>query len=1401
VNKRLISFTALLSFAMANFGYGDSRAAGERLDPPITAREQAQGFRDTLILAKPKAGVTAEQLAASLSSSGIRVRETHQKLGRLQILEAAGSTNLQQRMQAMRASGLYEYVEPDFIRHRCATPNDPRFGEQWALKNTGQSQGKAGADIGATTAWDTRTSADNVIVAVLDTGIRATHEDLAANLWTNTGEIAGNGVDDDGNGYVDDVHGINALVAAGSAQSGNPVDDQGHGTAVASVIAAVGNNGKGMAGVAWQAKLMALKWDDANGSATVSNEIRAIKYAIDKGAKVINISYGGGPYSQAEYDVFKQARDAGIVLIIAAGNEGQSSEFLTSYPAAYLLDNIVAVANSTRSDTLATGSNYGSIVELAAPGTDITVCSSASDTEYTSQQGTSLAAPFVAGAAALAKAQFPSDTYRGTINRILSSVDPLSSLSGKVQTGGRLNVAKALTTSTNQPFNDTFAKRPMLKGDGFSVRGNNVAATMDAGEPNHAGVAGGASVWWGWTAAQSGTAFVETTGSSFDTLLAVYTGTSASGLAAVASNDDADGTTSRTSFEVTAGTTYQIAVDGKNGATGSIVLSLGVRPKNDSFANAVVLTGLNTDANGANYQATREEGEPAISYSTYKGAGKTVWFRWTAGRSGPVSFAVHTDSFTPVIAAYTGGALTALSAVDSGLYSIGFSAEPNVTYYLGIDTLNGETGQFMLTNVEAYQALRMTGPVDPSVTVASDAFILADSRGYMVSATTSASTTWDVELKGRVDVNTPAFGQNTVYMSTLNGLFAYGPGGTVKWQKTLKGDDGSSPAIGSDGTVYQHFGDGSLYALAPDGAERWHAAVPGKSYSSPSLGKDGTIFIGSDDHYLYALSAGDGSRKWRFDAGDQIYASPALDADGNIYVGTLGGKFFSIDPKGTQRWMYAAPNKITSSAAIAADGTVYFGCYDGKLYALSSTGSLKWAYGAGGTLGASSPALASNGYIYVGSIDNYLHVVNSSGSLVQKYRTGGAIRSSTVLAEDVAIFGSEDSFVYVIPASTVASAPWPMFRQNQFRTGRRETNTAPAISAQPTSRTIAIGSSTTLSVTVDGQAPLTFQWYLNGAAIPGATQSSYTITNATAASAGAYTVVITNSLGSVTSAAATVSVATASNLGHLVNLSARAVTSTGAKTLIVGLSLGGAGGETPLLIRGVGPALAAQKVPGYLNDPGITLFHEQASLASNDNWGGDAQISTVTSNVGAFAFSDATSKDAALVKALPTGGYTAHVTNSAGNGSGVVLAEFYDATEVYTGASPRLINISARAQVGTGGDVLIAGFVIRGATPLKVLVRAVGPSLAEQNVEGVLSDPRLDLYKETNVIQSNDNWGTSDNQAELEATMRQVGAFAIPSTSKDAAMVVTLEPGAYTAMVSGVGASTGVALVEVYEVR
>src|SRR5208282_2672775 len=297
-------------------------------------------------------------------------------------------------------------------------------GLLWGLYNYGQNSGTAGADIGATNAWNVLTSASNIVVAVVDSGIRYTHQDLAANMWVNPN---------------DGSHGWNALTG-----TNDPSDDSGHGTLVAGVLGAVGNNGIGVVGVAWQVQIMACKCFNNLGIGSISSVIIGLDYAQTNGARIINASWGF-TNSLALSNAVYSLRDSNIIIVAACGNNATNIDLYPTYPASYQFDNVVTVAATSTNDTLSAYSNYGATsVHLGAPGDQIYSTFAASDSYYYTESGTSFAAPYVTGALALMLTKYPSETYQQIIARLLNATDPLPSLAGKCVTGGRLNLKKAL---------------------------------------------------------------------------------------------------------------------------------------------------------------------------------------------------------------------------------------------------------------------------------------------------------------------------------------------------------------------------------------------------------------------------------------------------------------------------------------------------------------------------------------------------------------------------------------------------------------------------------------------------------------------------------------------------------------------------------------------------------------------------------------------------------------------------------------------------------------------------------------------------------------------------------------------------------------------------------------------
>jgi len=321
---------------------------------------------------------------------------------------------------------------------------DDLSSELWGLHNTGRNGGAAGADINALGAWNEVTGTrDGAVIAVIDTGVDIHHPDLAANIWVNEDEIPGNGVDDDGNGVVDDVNGYNAV-----DDNVDVVDRRGHGTHVAGTIGAVGNNGQGVVGVNWQTRIMPVKIFDNSGRATVDGIVRGLKYAHDNGASISNNSWGSRGYNEVLDHAFGEAHD--MLHVVAAGNDGRRIDLGGSYPAALGHDHILTVGATNREDELATFSNYGSFaVDVTAPGRDIH--STWPGAAYKTISGTSMAAPHVAGAAALLAQKFPEADSRELKARLIYNSDRKTELQESSRSGGRINVGRALEVDETAP--------------------------------------------------------------------------------------------------------------------------------------------------------------------------------------------------------------------------------------------------------------------------------------------------------------------------------------------------------------------------------------------------------------------------------------------------------------------------------------------------------------------------------------------------------------------------------------------------------------------------------------------------------------------------------------------------------------------------------------------------------------------------------------------------------------------------------------------------------------------------------------------------------------------------------------------------------------------------------------
>jgi outer membrane protein assembly factor BamB len=594
-------------------------------------------------------------------------------------------------------------------------------------------------------------------------------------------------------------------------------------------------------------------------------------------------------------------------------------------------------------------------------------------------------------------------------------------------------------------------------------------------------------------------------------------------------------------------------------------------------------------------------------------------------------------------------------------------------------------------------------------------------------------------------------------------LLAVRPDGTLKWSFSFPAGHAadwidSTPAIGEDGTVYFGSWNGYVYAVKPeDGSVRWSYATDGFVASSAAIGHDGTVYIGSGDGDLYALTR-DGGLRWIFPTGDWIDSSPAIGTDGTVYVGSWDYHLYAVSPDGRERWRAATGDAIVGSPCVGADGSITVGSRDRYLYSFRPDGTLRWRKELGAMI-EGSPVLGPTGTVYVATTGGRLFALNPDGTEQWQYPRANqaalqALYSTPAVRRDGSIIlgTANNSVIALRPDGTLlwstAVGDW--------------IDSSPMIGLDGT---IYVGCTDKKLYAITGtQLPLLGDWpqhrrdsqrnaqQVNGR-LPGTT-------------------------------------------GRLTNLSTRAVAGADSATLITGFVVGGSGSRT-VLVRGIGPTLTQFGVTGVLADPRLTAFDQDRNvILTNDNWGDApnvAQIITTLPAVGAFAVPPE-SLDAMLLRSFTAGAYTAHVTGAAGT-TGVALLELYDAG----GDTSRLINISARSQAGVGSNILIVGFVI-GSGPRTVLLRGAGPALAPFFGAAALANPQLRLFRGQQLIAENDNWGASGLAAELPVVSKLVGAFELASGSQDAALMVTLPPGQYTAHVVGVNNTTGIALAEVYEV-
>lgn len=717
----------------------------------------------TRVLAKLKAAQNIAQLAAK--APDVKLKQSYSEIPRLVVIEAkdpatlkaaAGGDEaaaLKKTINDLKATGMFEYVEPDYIVKGDLTPTDRRFldGTLWGLQNTGQLGGVAGADINVIRAWDLTQGDTNLVVAVIDTGVNYNHQDLRGQMWRNPDEIPGNNLDDDNNGIIDDIFGIDAIL-----DSGDPLDDDGHGSHVAGTVGAAANNFDHV-GVIWKVRIMALRFLGANGG-TISDGIQCINYALSKRVKLSNNSWGGGGFSQALYDAIDAARIQGHLFVAAAGNDGSDNDTIPAYPASYDLDNIISVAALDRRDQIAVFSNYGlTSVDIGAPGVEIFSTWMGATNAYNTIQGTSMACPHVCGAAALSWSSDLNAPYSEVRDRILQSAVPIPALAGKTTTGGRLNVFGSmggnvdgiLELSVNPPDGSYFGigTLPIIE---VKVR--------DAFNVNNAVVQG---------------RFNNQTITFVNTGLPPDTATNDGIYSATVQMPAVPGTYTL-SIDVSAPTKQNARIE-----VSYLVLS---PPPNDFFSRATKIPSAGGIRDGDNRLATPEPGAlpgspnygPDIGEPLHAGISNTrsLWWSWSTPTATPLIVDTAGTSFDDdaVLGVYTGAAVNALTEVGSARATangpngtrapfVKLNAQANITYWIAVaqSQLGTNSPGNVVLRVQPNGDLDTTPPTVQVTNVLSGTYYRSATNTITLSGTANdpgpnASGVASIQVKGPNDL-------------------------------------------------------------------------------------------------------------------------------------------------------------------------------------------------------------------------------------------------------------------------------------------------------------------------------------------------------------------------------------------------------------------------------------------------------------------------------------------------------------------------------------------------------------------------------------------------------------------------------------------------------------------------
>lgn len=845
--------------------------------------------------------------------------------------DEARSNALRQRIDALKATGKYLYVEPNYIYHTTATPSDAAFqdGRLWGLRNIGQNGGLAGADITVTNAWDFTTGDTNVIVAIVDTGVRYTHQDLLPNMWVNPGEIPGNNIDDDNDGYVDNIYGADTAY-----NDGDPMDVDGHGTHVAGTVGAVANNAGAHVGVAWNVRLMAIKAAVDGGGLPLNAIVQGIDFAARHGAKVMNHSYGGYGFSQAQYDVMAAAGNRNILHVCAAGNESNNNDTNPAYPASYDLQSIISVAATERTDLLANFSNYGALsVDLGAPGTEIFSTWSDSDSSYNTIQGTSMASPHVAGVAALMASFNTNITIAQFRAQMLDNVTPTPALAGRTASGGRVNAFRAVTLGVDGVLEINV--NPASGSEIAAGRFETITATVTDGLAVTNATLEGRIFGLPTLTFRNDGVFPDVVATD-----SLYT-----------AQLNVPPNTNRLTMELRAG------APGKSNAVVNLNYFPVFRPANDDFSEALKIQGARFVHSESTRFATRQLGEP--QHAGLTDTSGSIWYTWSLPQAARVIVDTAGSTFDSAIAVYTGnsiGALTPVASVDnvgnSAQPYLQFDASANVAYRVAI--FGARSADAGLAKIR-FEINGLPDTVPPLLTV------FSPPSGLVV-------TTNRIQIVGASNDPTPnASGVQSVSMS-VNGGIPFTVNGTTNWSASVgltlgenvirvtAMDEARNESLDRVLTIH--------YRLVASSNDHFANAIPLESGGGTSVATSQTATKEFNEP-AHASNGGGKSIWYRFtpqSSGILLLSTDGSDFDTLLALYT-GSKVSALTPVASNDDVPGGSKQSEIIVAVAA-GTVYHIAVDGYdaasgtvrlLHAFSATTNYRVSTSSGGN-GQANPS-------------------------------------------------------------------------------------------------------------------------------------------------------------------------------------------------------------------------------------------------------------------------------------------------------------------------------------------------------------------------------------------------------------------------------------------------------------